>query len=205
MARAKTLIVGITGPMTSGKGAVRYFFIDKGFKSIRHTKPLLDEAAKRKVDVKDKEKWINLATELRKEKGLDVLAKLSEEQIEEDERYVVCPLRHPADIKYLKEKYDAIIIYVDAPFDTRYKRTLMKEFDAGLTEEDFKRRDDEENSPTGPDAKYKININECKNLADEYIMNDGPINELYKKLEDIMRKYSIPEMQDTGQYEDFDM
>ncbi len=191
--------------MTSGKGAVRYFFIDKGFKSIRHTKPLLDEAMKRKIDVKDKERWLNLSTEMRREQGLDILSKISAEQIEEDERYVVCPLRHPADIKFFKEQYDALIIYVDAPFDTRYKRTLMKDFDTVLTEEEFKRKDEEENDPTGPDAKYKANINACKELSDEYVMNDGSINDLYKKLEDIMRKHSIPEMHDTGQYEDFDM
>lgn len=191
--------------MTSGKGAVRYFLIDKGFKSIRHTKPLLDEALKKGIDVKDKNKWVRLATELREEKEIDFLAKKSAEQIEENERYVICPLRHPADIKYLKDKYDAIILYIDAPFDTRYKRTLMKEFETGLTIEEFKKRDEQENSPTGDDKKYKININECKKLADEIVMNDGSINDLYQRLEDILRKYQIPSIEDRGQYEDFDM
>jgi len=142
MARAKTLVIGITGTMTSGKGAIRYFLIDKGFKSIRHTRPVLQEGLKRKSDMSDRANWLKLTVELRKKKGFDVLARLASDKIKEGERFLVCPIRHPSDIKYLKEKYNALIIFVDSPFKSRYTRTFMKELGGGLTEEEFKKKDE---------------------------------------------------------------
>jgi dephospho-CoA kinase len=205
MPRAKTLVIGITGTMTAGKAAIRYFLIDKGFKSIRHTRPILKEGLARKLDMSDRQHWLDIVIEMRKKRGMDVLAQLATEQIKEGERYLVCPLRHPADIKLLKKKYNALILFIDAPSKMRYTRTLMKELGSGLTEAQFIKKDKFEHNPTGADKKYLPNIAACKKLADEVLINDGSLTELNKKLETILRKYKIPELVDTGAYEDFEI
>lgn len=205
MPRAQTLVIGVTGTMTSGKAAIRYFLVDRGFKSIRHTHSILREGLRLGKEMSKRENWVEVGVKMRKEKGIDILAQLSAKKIKEGERYVVCPLRHPADIKFLKEKYTALIIFVDAPFKTRYIRTLLKEQGAGLTEKDFKRKDEVENAPSGKDKKFLTNINACKKLADEIIMNDKGLSLLNQKLDAILRKYKIPDIEDTGAYEDFDI
>lgn len=205
MPRAKTLVIGITGTMTSGKGAIRYFLINKGFKSIRHTRPILKEGLRRKADMSDRQNWLNISVEMRKKKSVGILARLASKQIKEGDRFLVCPIRHPADIKFLKEKYNALIIFVDSPIKSRYTRTFMKELGGGLTEEEFKKKDEFEHNPTGKDAKYLPNITACKKLADELITNDGSLTQLNKKLESILRKYKIPELLDKEVYEDFEI
>lgn len=205
MARANTLVIGITGTMTSGKGAIRYFLIDRGFKSIRHTRPILKEGLKRKLDMTNRQNWLDICVELRKRKGHEILAKQAEKKIKEGERYLVCPIRHPADITYLKKKYNALIFFIDAPFDKRYTRTFMKELGAGLSKEQFKQKDEFEHNPSGKDKEYLPNLNACKKLSDEIIINKGSLTKLNQDLQKILFKYKIPDIEDTGAYEDFEI
>jgi dephospho-CoA kinase len=205
MVKAKNIVICITGTMTSGKAALQYFLVNRGFKAIRNTTPILEEGLKRKLDMSNRQNWIDLLVEMRKKKGLEVLAKQSAKEIKLDERYVICPIRHPADIKFFKKNYHALIIFIDAPFETRYKRTLLKELGSKLTINEFRLKDDLENNPTVNDKKYLPNVGECKKLADEIINNDKSLNDLNEKLEKILRKNKIPDMEDTGVFEDFDM
>lgn len=208
MVDAKRIIIGVTGTMTSGKGALQYFLVNRGFTYIRNTAPILEEGLKNKIDMKDRENWLKILVDLRKKNGMEVLAQEAEKEMDqndESDRFVVCPIRHPADIKYLKKKYNALIIFIDAPFDMRYRRTLIKELGSGLTKEDFKKKDELENNPTGNDAKYLPNIEECKKLADEVITNDKTLNNLNVALDRILRKHNIPDLEDTEAFEDIDV
>jgi dephospho-CoA kinase len=208
MVDAKRIIIGVTGTMTSGKGALQYFLVNRGFLYIRNTAPILDEGLKSKTDMKDRENWLKILVELRKKEGLEVLTKRAEKKMSEDEesdRFVVCPIRHPADITYLKKKYNALIIFIDAPFKLRYRRTLIKELGSGLTEEEFKKKDDFEKNPTGENAGYLPNIEECRKLADEVITNDKTLNDLNDSLDKVLRKHNIPDFVDSEAFEDVDI
>ncbi len=205
MVKAKNIVIGITGTMTSGKAAIQYFLVDRGFKSIRFTRPILKEGLKRKYDMTNRKNWLKILVGIRKENGIDVMARYAANKIKENERYVICPIRTPIDIKYLKKKYNALIIFIDAPFEVRYKRTFLKELGSNITKAEFRKKDDFENNPSGKNLKFLPNISECKKLADEIIINDGNLNELNEKLEKILRKYKIPNLIDTDSYDDFDI
>lgn len=205
MNRAKTLVICITGTMTSGKDALRFFLTNYGFKSIRHTSPIFEFGEKNGFDMTKRENWIKADILIRKKNGLDGLAKIVSKEIKEGERYIICPVRHPADIKYFKEKFNAIVFYIDAPFDLRYRRTMLKELGSNLTKDEFKKKDDEEMFPTGKDKKFKTNILECKKYADEIINNDSTLNQLNENVVNLMRKYKIPVSEDMGVYEDFEV
>ncbi|MBU0976645.1 MAG: hypothetical protein ABIE03_02255 [Patescibacteria group bacterium] len=205
MGQAGTLVIAITGTMTSGKAAVKYFLVDKGFKYIRHTDPILQEGLKRKLDMKDRQNWIDVLVDMRKKSGLEVLSQLATKQITEGERYVICPIRHPADIKYLKKKYDALVIFIDSQFDTRYTRTFLKELGGGMTKAEFKQKDDNENNPSGADKKYLPNIAACRDLSDIVIDNDASLNDLNKNLTKFLEKRQITDIVDTGTFDDFEI
>ncbi|MDD3647083.1 MAG: hypothetical protein PHS44_01090 [Candidatus Dojkabacteria bacterium] len=202
---AGTLVIAVTGTMTSGKAAVKYFLVDKGFQYIRHTDPILQEGLKRKLDMKDRQNWIDVLVDMRKKEGMDILSKKASKLITEGERYVICPIRHPAEIEYLKKKYDALVIFVEADFDTRYKRTFLKELGGGMTKEEFKAKDDQENNPKGPDREYLPNLSACKKLADIVIDNDGSLNDLNLKLTKFLEKRQITDIVDTGTFDDFEI
>lgn len=202
MVQSNKLVIVITGTMTSGKGALSFFLINRGFKFIRHTQPILDYGLKRKLDMSNRTNWIKSSIEMKKTKGMDILSKLTSKEITEGERYVVSPVRYPSDIKYYKEHYNALILYIDSPFKDRYKRTLMKEIQKPISMAEFKLKDSEEWDPAGKDSEFKPNIKACKRLSDEIIINDKSLNELNTKLEKILRKYKIPDIEDTESYED---
>jgi dephospho-CoA kinase len=191
--------------MTSGKGAVQYFLVDRGFEYIRNTEPIFEEGQKRKMDMSNRQNWLDIIVQMRKKKGADILAKEASKKIDEESRYVIAPIRHPIDIKYLKKKYNALIIYVDAPLLTRYKRTFLSESGRGMTKDEFLKKDASECSPTGSDKEYLPHISACKKLADEIISNDGSLNDLNSQLEKILRKYNIPDIEDKGYQEGFDV
>jgi hypothetical protein len=81
----------------------------------------------------------------------------------------------------------------------------LKELGSKLSESEFKEKDIKEHKPTGDDKEYLPNMNECKKLSDEIIINDSTLNELNVKLERIMRKYKIAEIEDKGYLEGFDV
>ena len=199
------LVILITGTMTAGKAALKYFLVDKGFKYIRHTDPILQEGLSKKIDMKKRENWIKVLVDMRKRDGNEVLSKLADEKVKDGDRFVICPIRHPEDIKYFKKRYNTIIIFIDAPFDIRYKRTFLKEMGSTLTKEEFKKKDDKENNPNGIYKEYLPNINECRKLADHIINNDSSLNDLNKDLEDFLRSKGITALIDTGAYDDFEM
>ncbi len=205
MSNTKPLVIGLTGTMTSGKGAVQYFLVDRGFTYIRHTEPIFSKGEEKGLDMSDRKNWIKIAVEMRKEKGKEVFAKMAADRIKQDDRYVIAPLRYSEDIKYLKDKFDAIILYIDAPLETRYKRTFLSEKGIGMTKDEFMKRNDFECNPTGDDKELLPNVSKCKDLADEIVINDGSLNELNEKLEKIFRKYKIANVEDKGYQEGFDV
>ena len=203
MGKAKTLVIGVAGTMTSGKAAVEYFLVSRGFKSIKMTEPILEEGMKRKLDMKDRSNWLKIMVEMRKKQTKSILAEIASQQIQEDERYVICPIRYSEDIKYLKKQYDSLILFIDAPTPLRYRRTFLKAIELGMTESEFKKKDSFERNPTGKDKEYLSNVEACRKLADEVIVNEGSLDILNQKLDAVLRKYHIPDIEDTGAYEDF--
>lgn len=199
------IVICITGTMASGKGAVQYFLINKGFKHIRITDPIFEEMKLKKLSPNERKNWVNIDKEMRKKSGKDALAQIASKKIEQGERYVVCPIRHPEDIKYMKKNYKAKVIFVDAPIEDRFKRTYYKEVPSSMTLEEFKKRDDAENNPSGEEKEFLTNINECKKLSDFIIENKGTLNQLNNEVDKIMRSIGIPDTQDESIYEDFEM
>jgi len=205
MIQIKNIIICITGTMTSGKAALKYFLVDRGFKAIRHSQLLVQEGKKLGYDMTNKNNSSKVSVLLRKKYGLDILSKTSATEIRNQERYVICPIRYSRDLKFFKDRYNALIIFTDAPFEIRYRRTKLKNIEEKLTIKEFKKIDNFEQDPTGKDKKYLPDINSCRKLSDEIIINNKSLDYMNQKLEKILRKYRIPDLEDTDTYEDFDV
>lgn len=205
MSLPKTIVILMTGPIASGKGAAKYFLVNKGFTHIRLTDPIIDEIEKKNLDPTDRSNWLKIVVDMRKKEGKDALAKKASEKIEEGGKYVIDPVRYPEDIEYFKKKYNAFVFYIDAPYDVRYKRTYYNPSGYGMSKEEFKKRDERETNPTGPEADYLPNIAKCKEMADFEVQNDGNLDHLSERLEELMQKLNIPMFQDEFYTEGVDM
>lgn len=205
MALPKTIVILMTGPIASGKGAAKYYLVNKGFSHIRLTDPIIDEIEQQRLDPTERENWLKVAVDMRKKNGKSVLAEMASKRIKDGGKYVIDPLRYPEDIKFFKENYDAFTFFIDAPPEVRYKRTYYNPNGYGISKEEFKRRDDREMNPSGKDKEFLPNINECKELSDFVVENDGNLDHLNERLDGLMQKLNIPLYQDEFYTEGVDM
>jgi dephospho-CoA kinase len=184
-------IIGITGTLASGKTSVKDFFLSH-FSSyfISLSDIIKEEVLKEGREVK-RETLIEKGNELRKKYGNQILVEvaiLTLPQNLEKELIIIDGIRNPGEVAYLKEKFgkDFILIGVDAPRELRFKRLMErgKEGDPKSFEEfiEMDKTDFGENQP-----EYGQKVGECLKLADYLIINDGTMDELNKKLEDLSK------------------
>ena len=69
MVKSNTPVIIITGPMSSGKGALNFFLINRGFFFIRHTKPIFERGLKENLDMNDRKNWLDIVVRMRKKMG----------------------------------------------------------------------------------------------------------------------------------------
>ncbi len=183
-------VIGVTGPLGSGKTTVAKLLEAKNFVRVSLTDELREEVRKRALP-ETREVFIDTANALRKEFGKDILAKKASESLEalrrtrKTDKFIIDGLKNPGEVKYFKEKYDMFLIGVVAEEKIRVKRILSRSSildsrasknvlqknlkrDLGIGEKDFGN-----------------NIRGTLDLADIRIKNDGSLEELEKKINEL--------------------
>jgi len=184
-------IIGITGTLASGKTSVKDFFLSHFPSSyfISLSEIIKEELLKEGNELK-RENFIEKGNELRKKYGAQILAEVATLTLPKTKKdlIIIDGIRNPGEVKYLKEKFgkDFILIAVDAPREIRFKRLLerRKEGDP-KTFEEFEKLEEMDIGKDQPE--YGQKVGECLKLADYLIINDGTIEELNKKLEEISK------------------
>src|SRR3990167_1806923 len=93
-------VIGLVGPIASGKGTVIDFLKEKGFKAYSTSDVLKEEIAARGLEI-TRATCNAVSNDLRENLGADILAARTAEVIEQDNReYVVIDaIRNPAEIE----------------------------------------------------------------------------------------------------------
>lgn len=176
-------VIGLVGPIASGKGTVIDFLKEKGFKAYSTSDVLKEEVKKRGFEV-TRSNCNKISNELRETQGADILAVQTSEIIDREgyENIVVDAIRNPKEMEFLKQKYNARIIGVVAEQRRRYdffvqRGTYTDEID---TFEKFKELDDREMAQAGG---HKQQTKACLDAADIVIENDGTVEELQQKVD----------------------
>lgn len=185
----KKLIIGLVGPIASGKGVVGKYLESLGFTYSSLSDRVREEATRRGMPL-IRENLQNIGDELRENYGGSVLMELTEQMLIESEgNWVIDSIKNPYEARYLKEKLGGVIIAIDAPVELRMKWFLersKKRKEDGKTEEDFwkaERRDmGEGESETG------LQIAECLKLADLTIENNSSVEYLREICDESMNE-----------------
>lgn len=179
------MIIGLTGTNGAGKGTIGEILKSKGFVYHSLSDVLREELAKRDIEPK-RDNLVVVGNELRLNYGNRVLAKRILEKIKnnKEENVIVDSIRNPDEVEELKQEKDFMLIAADAPIEVRYKRIKARGRvgDTTLTFEDF--RDQDEREMVGESASQQIR--KCMEMADHLIVNDGTIEDLKKKIEEII-------------------
>ncbi len=179
----KKQIIGVTGPMASGKGTVAdYYKKNHGAVSFRFSSALFDILNILGL-ITDRNNLFRISKILRAEFGEDTLAIALASKVKKSEEklIIVDGIRRDADVEELRKIDGFRMIYIDAPIEKRFERMKLrgeKEDDARKTFEEFK---------VEHNLETELSIPPLKANADIVIDNSGTLDELYLKLEKLMQ------------------
>jgi len=185
------MIIGVVGKIASGKTTIAKFFEEKGFCRISCSDPLIDllthnlseyswlpEIPEKSEPTRDK--LIEYGRHLKETFGEDILIRLALDKKRNCENVVIDGVRSRGEIEAIKKR-GGFIIYVEARPEIRYER--LKRRNAGKDKViknfgDFLKADE---------AEEKLyHTSKLKNLADFLIVNEGTLEELKTKVEEII-------------------
>ncbi|MEA3323074.1 MAG: hypothetical protein U9Q12_02530 [Patescibacteria group bacterium] len=178
----KKIIIGSVGEIASGKGAIsKYLLTQYHATEYRFSDILKDILIRVHLDVV-RENLAKLSFGLRKYYGQDILAYALAQDIKDADTQIISVdgIRRVADLKYLKEMDNFVLVYVEADLEKRYERLIgrtEKQDDQNKTFEEFKK---------DHELETEVSIRELKDVADVIIDNNGTVEELHKQIDKLI-------------------
>jgi dephospho-CoA kinase len=184
-------VIGITGTLASGKTTVKDFFLSRFSSSFVSLSDIIEEELKKEGKELKRENFIEKGNQLRKRYGNQILVEAAIITLPkkfEKRVLIIEGIRNPGEVEYLRKKFgkNFVLIAVDAPREIRFRRLRERKKEGDpKTLEEFLEIDETDLGRNQPE--YGQKVEECLKLADYLIINDGSINELNKKLEEIVK------------------
>lgn len=180
-----TIIIGFAGKNCSGKGeAVKYLVEKYNFTASSLSDRIRDEI-KRKGEEITRETLQQIAGDLRKEFGPQVLAKRTWGKIvsKKIEKAVIDSIRSPEEVEFFKKLPNFYLISIEANPKLRFQRMIGRG-NRGHTDpktwEEFVKSEERDDTGDGR------NIEACIKMSDFQITNEGTEQELFKSLDKIL-------------------
>jgi dephospho-CoA kinase len=180
------IIIGITGTIGAGKGTVvDYLVKNKGFQHFSARGLIVEEIEKRGME-NNRDNMVVVGNDLREKYGPGYVAEeLFKRALEFGENAVIESLRAVGEIETLRKKGKFILLAVDAEPKIRYERISGRgTVTDNITFEKFLA--DEQKEMDSTDFN-KQNLRKCIEMADYKIENNGTIDELNSKIEEILK------------------
>ncbi len=177
------MLIGLTSRNAAGKDELaRYLVERKGFVYFSLSDLLRAELKKRGLEL-TRENLTEVGNELRLERGPGVLGEWALGELESVRDAVVVSLRNPAEIEALRKRPDFLLVGVDAPVETRWQRVESRARpDDARTYEQFLRQEQAELSGD----PHQQQLEACFRLADRVVVNDGTLEDLHRKIEELL-------------------
>lgn len=178
------MLIGLTSRNAAGKDEVaRWLFERAGFVYFSLSDILRRELTGLGREV-TRENLIAMGNELRQSCGAGALGEMALDALKEVRDAVVVSIRNPAEVEALRKREDFLLAAVDAPLEVRYERARRRaRSDDALSFEQFVRQEQAELEGD----PHQQQLRACFEMADRVIVNDGTLEELYRKVEEIVR------------------
>lgn len=181
------IIIGITGTLGAGKGTiVEYLVQNKRFKHFSARAFLIEEMETRGLE-NNRDNMVLVANDLREKNNSSsfIADQLFKRALESGQNCVIESLRTVGEIESLRKKGNFILLAVNADPKIRYERILKRSASTDdVSFEKFLIDEEREMESTDPN---KQNLKKCIEMADFVIENNGKIEELNSKLEEILK------------------
>lgn len=176
------LILGFSGQIGCGKGTVAKYIAEKYGTSHYRFSDILREVSDYLRIEKTRDNLQDLSTVLRKRFGEDLLTKIIFEKVKEDpnDLIVVEGIRLAEDVEYLKRLPEFTFVFIEADPKVRYERMITRNENVGDAEKTFEQFVQDQKDEA--DAQIK----DLKVKAQYTIENNGTIEELHKKVDELI-------------------
>lgn len=172
-------LIGLTGTNGAGKGEAARYFVSKGY-AFFSLSDIIREELGRRGEAVTRDNLIRTGNELRERFGPDVLARRTMDKARGPA--VIDSIRNTLEVAYLRRQEGFVLLALDAPAEVRWRRTAARGRDESAASlEEFRAKEAEERA--GSDTAQQLEA--CIAAADRLIVNDGTIEDLHRKLEDL--------------------
>ncbi len=171
------VIIGFTGPGSGGKGEASEYLKGQGFVYFSLS-DILREVATRYGWSHGREVLQNLGDDMRAKEGADVLARMTvtKNEFKHADLVVIDSIRHPDEINFLRDFFDAKIIGVTASPETLFGR--MKNRKRPGDPETFEEFLAMQKREMGEEGSTAMQVHKCLELADKVVLNEGTKEDL---------------------------
>jgi dCMP deaminase len=177
------MIIGLTGKNGSGKTAVSDYLKSRGFEYHSLSDEIREEIRRRGLEI-TREVLIDVGNELREKFGPGVLAERVLRNLGTGYNYVVDSIRNPYEVEVLRSRSDFTMLAVEADQSVRFERSIKRgRENAARTLEQFIR---EEKRELDSDNPANQQLHATREKADLVIANDGTLEELHRKLDQML-------------------
>jgi dephospho-CoA kinase len=182
------MILGITGTNGAGKGSVvEYLVKEKGFAHYSVRDLIIEEVERRGLPL-NRTNIGETATSMRAEFSpsyfVETFLKRANEEGKSD--VIIESIRTLKEADHLKD-HGAYLVGVDAPVEERYRRiTARGTVTDHVSFEDFRAQEDAEYSPKDATDPSQMNVLGVLNRADYTLINDGTVEKLSDKIEEML-------------------
>ena len=179
------MILGITGTIGAGKGTVVDFLVrEKGFAHYSVRDFLVEEIEKRGLPV-NRDSMHNLGNSLRAEHGPSYIICMLHSRAEATGgNALIESVRAIGEAEFLKKK-GAQIVAVDADRRLRFERVKLR--GSATDDIDFDTFVEHEEKELASTDTFGMNIIGIMQVADYRIENDGSLEELHEKIEEMLQ------------------
>jgi len=172
-------LIGLTGTNGAGKGEAAGFLKTRGYAYFSLSDVIRDKLGEEGREA-SRDNLIQKGNELRRQFGPDILARLVMDKVRS--KAVIDSIRNMKEVEYLRGRGGFVLVAVDAPPAVRFERVKARGRDESVgTFEQFIRKEAEEK---GNDAEAQ-QLDKVMAMADISIVNDGSLEELHRKLEEL--------------------
>ena len=183
------MIIGIVGPIASGKSVLSEILIAGGFIRFSLSDEVREEAREQKIPIERKHLQ-DLGNLMREKFGKGYWMQRIIKKMQEDKNYIIDGIRNPGEIEELEKLKDFILIGVNAPLEKRFEWIITRNKDSDPKTLDGVKVIDARDRGKG-EEKHGQQVDKCYSLADYYIENDGSLDDSYKKCEKLIEELKI--------------
>lgn len=178
------IVLGITGEIAGGKGTIAKYLMEKHSATSHRFSTALRDVANRMHLEETRENLQKISTIFRENFDDNILSRVIYEDVKNDDNnlIVIDGVRRMADIEFLKKLPGFKLVYVDAQMKIRYERITKRGENADDNAKTF------EEFEKDHQREAELQIKDLKDKADVVIDNNGTFDDLYKQVDEIVKK-----------------